>query len=99
MAHHREKQGAKVSARVSFQDLARMPADSWMMAAAHKNLPMVVPGWEDSTLGNIYAARFMTGHIPDVHTVRSGIEYMMELVEWYRRESKNSSIGFFQIGG
>ena len=22
------------------------PADSWMMAAAHKNLPMVVPGWE-----------------------------------------------------
>src|ERR1700719_2595868 len=49
------------------------PADSWMMAGAHKNLPMVVPGWEDSTLGNIYAARCITGHIPDVHTVRSGI--------------------------
>ena len=75
------------------------PADSWMMAAAHKNLPMVVPGWEDSTLGNIYAARCITGHIPDVHTVRSGIEYMMELVEWYKRECKESSIGFFQIGG
>src|SRR5881398_2541994 len=58
------------------------PADSWMMAAAQKNLPMVVPGWEDSTLGNIYAARCITGHISDVHTVRSGIEYMMELVEW-----------------
>src|SRR6202045_734812 len=26
------------------------PADSWMMAAAQKDLPMVVPGWEDSTL-------------------------------------------------
>jgi len=75
------------------------PADSWMMAAAHKNLPMVVPGWEDSTLGNIYAAHCITGHISNVHTVRSGIEYMMELVEWYRRESKDSSIGFFQIGG
>lgn len=75
------------------------PADSWMMAAAHKNLPMVVPGWEDSTLGNIYAARCITGNIPDVHTVRSGIEYMMELVDWYRRESKRTSIGFFQIGG
>jgi deoxyhypusine synthase len=75
------------------------PADSWMMAAAHKNLPMVVPGWEDSTLGNIYAARCITGHIPDVHTVKSGIEYMMSLVEWYRRESKKASIGFFQIGG
>jgi deoxyhypusine synthase len=75
------------------------PADSWMMAAAHKNLPMVVPGWEDSTLGNIYAARSMTGHISDVHTVKSGIEYMMALVDWYRREVKDSSIGFFQIGG
>ena len=75
------------------------PADSWMMAAAHKNLPMVVPGWEDSTLGNIYAARCMTGHISNVHTVKSGIEYMMALVEWYRRETNESSIGFFQIGG
>src|SRR3954466_9805789 len=75
------------------------PADSWMMAAAHKNLPMFVPGWEDSTLGNIYAARCITGHISDVHTVRSGIEYMMALVEWYKRECETSSIGFFQIGG
>lgn len=75
------------------------PSDSWMMAAAQKDLLMVVPGWEDSTLGNIYAARCITGQIPDIHTVRSGIEYMMQLVEWYRRESQNSSIGFFQIGG
>jgi deoxyhypusine synthase len=75
------------------------PADSWMMAAAQKNLPMVVPGWEDSTLGNIYTARCITGDIPDVHTVRSGIEYMMELVKWYKRECKDGSIGFFQIGG
>ena len=75
------------------------PADSWMMAAAHKDLLMVVPGWEDSTLGNIYTVRCITAHISDVHTVRSGIEYMMALVEWYRRESKDNSIGFFQIGG
>jgi deoxyhypusine synthase len=75
------------------------PADSWMMAAAQKNLPIFVPGWEDSTLGNIYTARNITGHIKDVHTVRSGIEYMIELAEWYRRASKGSSIGFFQIGG
>ena len=75
------------------------PADSWMMAAAQKNLPLFVPGWEDSTLGNIYAARCITGAISDVHTARSGIEYMIELAEWYRRVSQNSSIGFFQIGG
>ena len=27
------------------------PGDSWMLAAAEKNLPLVVPGWEDSTTG------------------------------------------------
>jgi deoxyhypusine synthase len=57
------------------------PADSWMMAAAQKELPMFVPGWEDSTLGNIYAARCITGKISDVHTIRSGIEYMIELAD------------------
>jgi len=75
------------------------PADSWMMAAAQKDLPLFVPGWEDSTLGNIYAARCITRAITDVHTARSGIEYMIELAEWYGRVSRESSIGFFQIGG
>jgi deoxyhypusine synthase len=75
------------------------PGDSWMIAAAHKDLPMFVPGWEDSTLGNIYAARCITGAITDVHTIRSGIEYMMALADWYRSVSQDSAIGFFQIGG
>jgi Deoxyhypusine synthase len=75
------------------------PADSWMMAAAQKNLPLFVPGWEDSTLGNIYAARNITGAISEVHTVRSGIEYMIELARWYNEATQTSSIGFFQIGG
>ncbi|HXO92620.1 MAG TPA: deoxyhypusine synthase family protein [Candidatus Acidoferrum sp.] len=75
------------------------PADSWMVAAAQKNLPLFVPGWEDSTLGNIYAARCITGAISNVQAMRSGIEYMIELADWYRRVSKDSSIGFFQIGG
>jgi deoxyhypusine synthase len=70
-----------------------------MMAAAHKDLPIFVPGWEDSTLGNIYAARNITGEIGELQTMRSGIEYMIELADWYRAASKNSSIGFFQIGG
>jgi deoxyhypusine synthase len=75
------------------------PADSWVMAAAQKDLPLFIPGWEDSTLGNIYAARCITGAITDVHTARSGIEYMIELAQWYGRVSRESSIGFFQIGG
>src|SRR5881275_2979819 len=43
------------------------PGDSWMIAAAHKDLRIFVPGWEDSTLGNIYAARCITGAITNVH--------------------------------
>jgi deoxyhypusine synthase len=70
-----------------------------MMAAAQIDLPVFVPGWEDSTLGNIFAARNITGELRDIHTVRSGIEYMIQLADWYRAASKNSSIGFFQIGG
>ncbi|MDZ4829676.1 MAG: deoxyhypusine synthase family protein [Phycisphaerae bacterium] len=75
------------------------PKNSWLLAAAQKNLPIIVPGWEDSTLGNIFAAHCIEGDIKNVHTVRTGIEYMMMLAEWYTARSKKSSIGFFQIGG
>jgi len=75
------------------------PADSWLVAACEKDLPIIVPGWEDSTLGNIYAAHCLKGDIRSVHTVRSGIEYMTFLADWYGRESRESSIGFFQVGG
>ena len=75
------------------------PVDSWMCAAAERNLPVFVPGWEDSTLGNMYAAHCMTGSIKNVHTVRSGVEYMMQLAEWYVKTAEASSIGFFQIAG
>ena len=75
------------------------PKDSWLMAAAERNLPIIVPGWEDSTLGNMYAGHVITGDVKNVHTVRTGIEYMMELARWYTETSVKSSIGFFQIGG
>lgn len=75
------------------------PADSWMIAAAERNLPMIVPGWEDSTLGNMYAGHCISGDVANVHTVRTGIEYMMRLADWYQELAPRSSIGFFQIGG
>ena len=75
------------------------PKDSWLMAAAERNLPMIVPGWEDATLGNMYAGHCITGDVKNVHTVRTGIEYMMMLADWYTNTSATSSIGFFQIGG
>ncbi len=75
------------------------PKDSWLLAAAEKDLPVIVPGWEDSTLGNIYASHCITGEIRNVHTVRGGIEYMMMLADWYKSTCRTSPVGFFQIGG
>jgi deoxyhypusine synthase len=75
------------------------PKNSWLLAAAKKNLPIFVPGWEDSTLGNIFAAHNINGDIKNVHTVKGGIQYMMELAEYYTKATKDKQIGFFQIGG
>jgi deoxyhypusine synthase len=79
------------------------PMDSWLMAAAQADLPIFVPGWEDSTLGNMYAGHCIAGDIQNVGTVRSGIEAMMALAAWYLEEARPSptggSIGFFQIAG
>ncbi len=75
------------------------PKDSWMVAACEKNLPIYVPGWEDSTTGNIFTGHVIDGDIKNVHTVKTGIQYMQDLAGWYTETSKKSSIGFFQIGG
>ena len=75
------------------------PADSWLVEAAKRDLPLFVPGWEDSTLGNIFASHCINGDIGNVHTVRNGIEYMIALAGWYQKTCADASIGFFQIGG
>ena len=80
------------------------PKNSWTIAASEKDLPIIVPGWEDATLGNMYAAAVIRGDVKNVHTVRTGIEYMTWLAEYYTKTSKKlrngeGSIGFFQIGG
>ena len=74
------------------------PADSWMVAAAEKNLPIVVPGWEDSTMGNIFSSYCIKGEFKPT-TMKSGIEYMMWLADWYPKNCAGKGIGFFQIGG
>lgn len=74
------------------------PKNSWMLAAAEKNLPIVVPGWEDSTMGNIFASYCIKGELKP-STMKSGIEYMTWLADWYTNNTKDNGIGFFQIGG
>lgn len=73
------------------------PKDSWLLAAAEKNLPIIVPGWEDSTCGNFFAAHCIE-KLFEPHILKTGIEYMMFLADWYIHNSEKG-IGFFQIGG
>jgi len=74
------------------------PKNSWMLAAAERNLPIICPGWEDSTMGNIFASYCIKNELSP-STMKSGIEYMMYLTEWYRANSAGKGVGFFQIGG
>jgi len=74
------------------------PAECWLLAAARANLPIVVPGHEDSTFGNIFASYVKTGECsPNI--VKSGIEYMAAFYDQYRRLSEGAGVGFYQIGG
>lgn len=73
------------------------PKNSWLLAAAEKSIPIIVPGWEDSTCGNFFASHCIEGRTKP-SAMKSGIEYMMFLSDWYLKNSDNG-IGFFQIGG
>lgn len=74
------------------------PADSWLAAAAERDLPLFVPGWEDSTTGNIFAARVMDGSMKR-SIMKGGIDYMLALAEWYPQAAGSDGVGFFQIAG
>jgi len=73
--------------------------ESWVLAACEKKIPIFTPGWEDSTLGNIFIANHILGKISNIETVKTGLHQMKDLIEWYVKTTKKRSIGFFQIGG
>ncbi|MEK7218654.1 MAG: deoxyhypusine synthase family protein [Patescibacteria group bacterium] len=82
------------------------PHDSWTYAAYEKGMPIVIPGFEDSTMGNIFASYTYTGKhrkdngpvvSPDV--MKSGLEYFTFLYDWYMETSKDHPIAFLQLGG
>lgn len=75
------------------------PKNSWMMAAAEKNLPIWTPGWEDATLGNMFVSQVRKKNVSTLNVVKSGLEAMDKLIDWYLDTSAKHSIGFFQIGG
>lgn len=74
------------------------PKDSWLLAAKEKNLPIWTPGWEDSTLGNIFVSHVISGDLSTHSIMKSGTEQMQFLADWYKKTC-TKQIGFFQIGG
>ena len=73
------------------------PKDSWLMAAADANLPVFVPGWEDSTLGNILVSKVIDCTLQSPDIVKGGLHSMQALADWYRED--DSSTGILQVGG
>jgi deoxyhypusine synthase len=72
------------------------PAESWLLAAAEMDIPIVTPGWEDSTLGNVFTSQ-VRKQIIDISILKTGIEAMNYLADWYLKTKEDK--GFFQIGG
>tara|TARA_R110002049_G_scaffold4601_5_gene32140 strand:+ start:203506 stop:204474 length:969 start_codon:yes stop_codon:yes gene_type:complete len=84
----------------AFAEHYQVPRESsWVAAAMDAKIPVFVPGFEDSTLGNIYAARVVDGTVPNHSAVASGTAQMQQLIQWYRQASAEAPLGFFQIGG
>lgn len=75
------------------------PKDSWVLAAKEKKLPIFTPGWEDSTLGNIFVSHVISKDVSGFQIVKSGLEQMAFLSTWYQEQSQKYKLGFFQIGG
>ena len=82
------------------QSQMQVPArNSWVLAAKEQGIPIYTPGFEDSTMGNIFAARVLDGTLASHGIIRSGTEQMQHLVDWYLETTSDATIGFFQIGG
>jgi deoxyhypusine synthase len=75
------------------------PEDSWVLAAHQQDIPVYTPGFEDSTLGNIFTARVLEGKIQRHTVIQSGTAQLEHLVGWYLGTCAAARIGFFQIGG
>lgn len=75
------------------------PKNSWVVAAKEKKLPIITPGWEDSTLANIFVSHIISKDLKSDQIIKSGLEQMALLADWYKKESRKFNLGFFQVGG
>ncbi len=75
------------------------PEECWLLAAAEKNLPLMVGGYADSTFGNIFSSYCYDGTLT-ANIAKSDIEQLINFYDVYQKElSPGAGVGFFQIGG
>ena len=58
------------------------PKNSWLLAAAERSFPLWVPGWEDSTLGNMFVAGTIRGEY-DFTVMKSGLSSRSSMARPY----------------
>jgi len=79
------------------------PKNSWLLAAKEEGIPIYTPGWEDSTLGNMFSANVKMGKLQHHQCVKTGTEQFQHLMDWYLENNGEGeglpSVGFLQIGG
>jgi deoxyhypusine synthase len=87
-------------------DPAANPNDCWAYAAYEKDIPIVIPGFEDSTMGNIFASytyggkyRTDDGPVLDPRIMKTGLEYFTWMYDWYMETAKKAPVAFLQLGG
>ena len=49
--------------------------------------------------GGGYVTAVIRGDVASFQVVKSGVEQMAALIDWYRANTQSQSVGFFQIGG
>lgn len=80
--------------------------DCWAYAAYKKKIPIVIPGFEDSTMGNIFASYTYGGKyrkdksiVLDPTIMKGGLEYFTWMYDWYMETAKDVPVAFLQLGG
>lgn len=84
--------------------------DCWLYQAWKHNIPVFVPGIEDSTMGNIFAyfcysgkdeflSKYKQKKSINSKIIKHSFDYMHRLAEWYMENTKEKSLAFLQYGG
>ena len=75
------------------------PKNSWMLAAAERNLPIIVPGWEDSTMGNIFTSYVIKGEISNFSASQPGYRRVYLIFEDLQNQNDFYAEGSYESNG